>query len=163
ALDHLKAKTAAVLYDVSSEAPKSQAELFKKIFEEQGGKIMAFETYTTGDKDFSAQLTKIAGEKPDLIFLPAYYNDVPLVVQQAKRLGLKVPFLGSDAWSSPDLIKLSGEAVEGNYFCNHYAVDDASPTAVKFIQAYKTKYGKEPDDIAALTYDAFGLLFRALK
>ncbi len=163
ALEHLKVKTAAALYDVSSEAPKSQSELFKKIFEEQGGKIVSFETYTTGDKDFSAQLTKILAQKPDLIFLPAYYNDVPLVVQQAQRLGLKVPFLGSDAWSSPDLIKLSGGAVEGNYFCNHYAVDDASPKAVKFIEAYKAKYGKAPDDVAALTYDAFGLLFQALK
>jgi len=163
ALDTLKAKKAAILYDRSSEAPKSQSELFASIFAESGGTIVASETYTTGDKDFSAQLTKISQSAPDIVFLPAYYNDVPLVVQQAKRVGLVAPFLGSDAWSSPDLIKLSDNAVEGFYFCNHYAPDVATPEATRFIQAYTAAYGRAPDDVAALTYDAFGLLFSALK
>ena len=161
--DTLKLETAAVLYDVASEAPKRQAELFRKIFEEQGGRVLAFETYTTGDRDFSAQLTKIRETKPQIIFLPAYYNDVPLVVQQAKRLGLDVPFLGSDAWSSPDLIALSQGAVEGFYFANHYAADAATPEAQQFIKAYQEAYGKTPDDVAALTYDAMGLLFASIK
>ncbi|HBA82884.1 MAG TPA: ethanolamine utilization protein EutJ [Verrucomicrobia bacterium] len=161
--DTLKLDKVAVLYDVASEAPKSQAELFRQIFNATGGSTVAFETYTTGDRDFSAQLTKIRETNPQLIFLPAYYNDVPLVVQQAKRLGITAPFLGSDAWSSPDLIKLSQGAVEGYHFANHYAADAATPEAQKFIQAYQTKYGKTPDDVAALTYDAFGLLVEALK
>jgi len=163
ALDTLHAHKAAILYDQSSEAPKSQSELFASIFTEAGGTIVASETYTTGDKDFSAQLTKISQSAPDVVFLPAYYNDVPLVVQQAKRVGLKAPFLGSDAWSSPDLVKLSDNAVEGFYFCNHYAPDVATPEATRFIQAYSAAYNRAPDDVAALTYDAFGLLFEALK
>lgn len=161
--DTLKFDTAAVLYDVASEAPKSQAELFRQIFTQTGGKVVAFETYTTGDRDFSAQLTKIREAQPRMIFLPAYYNDVPLVVQQAQRLGIKVPFVGSDAWSSPDLIKLSQGAVEGFYFANHYASDAATPVAEGFIKTYQQRYGKTPDDIAALTYDAFGLLFKAIQ
>lgn len=163
ALDTLHAKKAAILYDQASEAPKSQSELFRTIFTEAGGTVVASETYTTGDKDFSAQLTKINQSGPDVVFLPAYYNDVPLVVQQAKRVGLNTPFLGSDAWSSPDLVKLSDNAVEGFYFCNHYAPDVATPEAKRFIQAYTTTYSRPPDDVAALTYDAFGLLFEALK
>ena len=163
ALDTLHAHRAAILYDRSSEAPKSQSELFQTIFTEAGGTVVASETYTTGDKDFSAQLTKINQSTPDVVFLPAYYNDVPLVVQQAKRLGMSAPFLGSDAWSSPDLIKLSDNAVEGFYFCNHYAPDVATPEATRFIKAYSEAYGRAPDDVAALTYDAFGLLFEALK
>jgi branched-chain amino acid transport system substrate-binding protein len=163
ALETLKAKKAAILYDQSSEAPKSQSELFRAIFTESGGTVVASESYTTGDKDFSAQLTKIAQSAPDIVFLPAYYNDVPLVVQQAKRVGLTAPFLGSDAWSSPDLIKLSDNAVEGFYFCNHYAPDVATPEAKRFIDAYTKANGRAPDDVAALTYDAFGLLFEALK
>src|SRR5438128_1485563 len=79
----LHAHKAAILYDQSSEAPKSQSELFRTIFTEAGGTVVASETYTTGDKDFSAQLTKINQSAPDVVFLPAYYNDVPLVVQQA--------------------------------------------------------------------------------
>jgi branched-chain amino acid transport system substrate-binding protein len=159
----LKKKTAAVLYDVSSEAPKSQAELFKQVFESQGGKVVAFETYTTGDRDFSAQLTKIKAAKPEIIFLPAYYNDVPLVAQQAQRQGIKAPLLGSDTWSSPELIKLAGGAVEGSYFSNHYAADIATPTATRFIGEYEKKHGMKPDDVAALTYDAVGLVVKALE
>ncbi|MDD5679050.1 MAG: ABC transporter substrate-binding protein [Kiritimatiellae bacterium] len=162
-LNQLKLKRAAVLYDVASEAPTSQSELFRRIFTEKGGVMTAFETYTTGDRDFSAQLTKIKESNPDIIFLPSYYNDVPLVVTQAKRLGVTVPFLGSDAWSSPELITLSQGTVEGYYFANHYAADIATPAAQAFIQAYKARYKALPDDVAALTYDAFGLLFQALK
>jgi branched-chain amino acid transport system substrate-binding protein len=162
-LEKLKAKKVAVLYDVASEAPKSQADLFRLTFEELGGKTVAFETYTTGDRDFSAQLTKIKSANPDVIFLPAYYNDVGLIAQQAHRAGITQPLVGSDAWSSPELIKLSNGTVEGDYFANHYASDIATPTAKKFIDAYAKQYGTIPDDVAALTYDSMGLLFEALK
>jgi len=162
-LEKLKAKKVAVLYDVASEAPKSQADLFRLTFEELGGKTVAFETYTTGDRDFSAQLTKIKSANPDVIFLPAYYNDVGLIAQQAHRAGIKQPLVGSDAWSSPELIKLSNGTVEGDYFANHYASDIATPTAKKFIDAYAKQYGTIPDDVAALTYDSMGLLFEAIK
>ena len=162
-LEKLKAKKVAVLYDVASEAPKSQADLFRLTFEELGGKTVAFETYTTGDRDFSAQLTKIKSANPDVIFLPAYYNDVGLIAQQAHRAGITQPLVGSDAWSSPELIKLSNGTVEGDYFANHYASDIATPTAKKFIDAYAKQYGNIPDDVAALTYDSMGLLFEAIK
>lgn len=162
-LHHLKAQTAAVLFDVASEAPNGQANEFKKIFEENGGQIVAFETFTTGDRDFSAQLTKIKAANPEVIFLPTYYNDVPLIIEQARRLGLNAQFIGSDAWSSPEIIKLGGASVEGAYFCNHYSSEIATPEARKFVADYKSRYGQEPDDVAALTYDAMGLLCRAIE
>ncbi|MFZ4483264.1 MAG: ABC transporter substrate-binding protein [Chthoniobacterales bacterium] len=161
-LNNLKAKTAAALYDSSSEAPNGQATLFKETFEKNGGQIVGFETYTTGDKDFSAQLTKIKATNPDVIFLPAYYNDVPLIAQQARSLGITAQFVGSDAWSSPELIKLGGAAIEGSFFCNHYSTEIATPVAQKFMADYKAKYGQDPDDVAALTFDAFGLLVQAI-
>jgi branched-chain amino acid transport system substrate-binding protein len=163
AKEQLKTKRAAVLYDVASDYNKGIAEFFRKTFEEEGGVITSFETYTTNDKDFSAQLTKIKESAPELVFLPNYYSEVPLQIQQAKRLGLNVPFLGSDSWGSADLIKLCGADCEGYYFSTHYAADSAAPTAVQFISNYRAKYGKAPDDVAALTYDAFGLLWQALQ
>lgn len=162
AFNQMNYRNAAVLYDVGSEAPTSQALLFKQDFEQRGGKIVAFETYSTNDKDFSAQLTKIKASNPDVIFLPAYYNDVPLVAQQAKRLGITAPLLGSDAWSSPDLIKLANGSVEGDYFANHYSPDAQNPVTIKFVQDYQKLYGQKPDDVAALTYDAFQVLFNAI-
>jgi branched-chain amino acid transport system substrate-binding protein len=159
----LGAKKAAVLYDVSSEAPLGQATLFRDTFTAAGGEIVAFETFTTGDKDFSAQLTNIREANPDVIFLPTYYNDVPLIAQQARRLGITAKFIGSDAWSSPEIIKLGGADVDGSYFCNHFSTQIATDEAKKFIADYTAKYSQAPDDVAALTYDACGLVTEALK
>ncbi|PKN18889.1 MAG: ethanolamine utilization protein EutJ [Deltaproteobacteria bacterium HGW-Deltaproteobacteria-6] len=162
-LDNLKLKKAAVLYDVASEYNKGIAEIFKDVYEKNGGKVVAFETYTTNDKDFSSQLTKIKKAGPDIIFLPNYYSEVPLQIQQAKRLGITVPFIGADAWGSSELIKLCGADCNDYYFSTHYAADAATETTKKFIANYKAKYNSTPDDVAALTYDSFGLLLQALK
>lgn len=162
-MEHLKLTRAAVLYDVASEYNKGIAEVFQKEFTSLGGKIVAFETYTTSDRDFSAQLTKIKDASPDIIFLPNYYSEVPLQVQQAKRLGMAVPFIGSDSWGDPELLKLGGSDLNGYYFSTHYAVDNASPVAKSFITAYQSAYNMPPSDVAALTYDAMGLVFKSLQ
>jgi branched-chain amino acid transport system substrate-binding protein len=163
AYNTLHYKTAAVLYDVASQAPNSQASTFKEAFEKQGGKTVAYETYTTHDKDFSAQLTKIKAANPDVLLLPAYYNDVPLIAQQAKRLGLKAALLGTDAWSSPELIPLANGAVEGAYFANHYSPEAKVVSTQNFVSKYQKLYGKVPDDIAALTYDSLQILFKSIQ
>ena len=162
-LEKLKLKKAAVLYDVASEYNKGIAEIFKEVFEKNGGKVVAFETYTTNDKDFSSQLTKIKRAAPQVIFLPNYYSEVPLQIQQAKRLGIKVPFIGSDSWGSEELLKLCGKDCNDYYFSTHYAADASTDVTKKFIESYKARYGSTPDDVAALTYDSFGLLWQALK
>ena len=126
--------------------------------------MVAFETYTTNDKDFSAQLTKIKKADPDVIFLPNYYSEVPLQMQQAKRLGIKVPFIGSDSWGSQELIKLCGKDCDGYYFSTHYAPDTATPAAQKVHRRLQGGLRRAmPDDVAALTYDSFGLLKQAVK
>lgn len=162
ASETLKAKKAAVLFDVAADVLKVQSELFRESFEKAGGKVVAFETYTGGDKDFSAQLTKIKQASPDIIFLPSYYTDVPLQVAQARRLGIAVPFLGSDAWSTEELVKMCGKECDGFYFFNHYSPESANPATAKFIGAYKTAYSMTPDDVAALSYDAMEVLSRAI-
>jgi len=162
-LNNIKAKTAAVLFDVASEAPNGQANLFKEVFEQNGGQVVAFETYTTGDRDFSAQLTKIKALNPEVIFLPAYYNDAAGIARQARQQGITAQLVGSDAWSSPEIITLGGQDVESSYFCNHYSTEIATPVAKKFVADYTAKYGKAPDDVAALTYDAMGLITEAIR
>lgn len=159
----LKARTAAVLYDVASDYNKGIAEVFKREFAKAGGKVVAFESYTTGDKDFSAQLTKIKNTKPDVLFLPNYFNEVPLQVQQAKKLGLKAKIIGSDGWDSPDLLKLGAAELEGAYFSNHYSADVKSATSDKFVKAYQAKFKEKPDAAAALTYDSAQLIFHAIQ
>jgi len=162
ARETLKVQTAAVLYDVASEYNKGIAEYFKKAFEAAGGKVVAFESYTKDDKDFSSQLTFIKAANPGVLFLPNYYNEVPLQVQQARRLGIVCPFIGSDSWGSQEILTLCGPELDDSYFSTHYAPDITTETAQKFIRAYEVKYGKKPDDVAALTYDAGGLLLTAI-
>ena len=163
AFHDLHASKAAILYDMSSESPNSVAHQFQKAFTKDGGSVIAMQTYTTGDRDFSAQLTKIKDSEPDLIFLPAYYNDVPLIGEQARRLGIKAPFLGYNAWSTPEIITLDTQHyLEGSCFSNHFSTQSTLPTAKKFITAYQKKYGQLPDDIAALTYDSMALAAAAI-
>lgn len=162
ALKNLKAKTAAVLYDVASDYNKGIAEVFRDEFAKAGGKIVGYETYNTKDTDFSAQLTKIKGANPDILFLPNYFNEVPLQIQQARKLGLTCKVIGSDSWDNPELIKLGGKDMDGTYFTNHYSPDVDRPAAKKFIAAYQKRFKMLPDAAAALTYDSAYILFKAI-
>jgi branched-chain amino acid transport system substrate-binding protein len=159
------AKKAAVLYDIASDYPKGLAEYFKEAFEKihGPGSVVAFETFTTKDKDFSAQLTKIVNSGADVLFTPQYYDEVPLIVKQAQQLGWKKPIMGSDSWGSAELMTLCGDACKGYYFSTHYAAAGAKGATKEFIDKYNAKYGYVPDDVAALTWDAVRLLFQAMQ
>ncbi len=165
AIAELKTKKPAVLYDEASAYNKGIAEVYKKTLEENGVQVVAFEKYTTGDLEFSRQLKAIQAAGADSLFLPNYYNEVPLQVKQAHALGFTGPVLGSDSWGggNQELLAQCAADCEGFYFTTHYATDIATPKAQAFIQAYEAAYTKMPDDVAALTYDSFGLLFQALQ
>jgi branched-chain amino acid transport system substrate-binding protein len=165
ATDEYKFTKAAVLYDVASDYPKGLAEFFKKDWEKKhgAGSIVAYESFTTKDTDFSSQLTKIINSDADFLFTPQYYNEVPLIVQQAKQLGWKKPILGSDSWASDELVKLCGKDCFGYFFVSHYASAGAKGATKEFIDRYKAKYGSIPDDVAALTWDAIGLIGNGIK
>ena len=165
ATKELKAKKAAVLYDIASDYPKGLAEFFKEAFEKLNGKgsVTSFETFTTKDRDFSAQLTKIIASKADVLFTPQYYDEVPLIVKQAHELGWKKPILGSDSWGSAELMKLCGKDCIGSFFSTHYAAAGAKGATKEFIDQYKAKYNYEPDDVAALTWDAIRMLLQAVQ
>jgi branched-chain amino acid transport system substrate-binding protein len=160
-----KFKKAAVLYDVASDYPKGLAEFFKKAWEDINGKgsVVAYESFTTKDTDFSSQLTKIIKSGAQVMFVPQYYNEVALIVQQAHQLGWKKPIVGSDSWGSAETIKLCGKDCYGAYFSTHYAAAGATGETKKFIDRYKAKYGYVPDDVAALTWDAMMLAQQAIQ
>ena len=165
ASEEFKAKKAAVLYDIGSDYPKGLAEFFKEAFEKINGpgSVVAFETFTHGDKDFSAQLTKIAKSDADILFTPQYYDEVPLIVRQARELGWKKPILGSDSWGSAELMNLCGDACKGSFFSTHYAAAGATGPTKEFIGKYQAKWGYVPDDVAALTWDAINLMCQAIQ
>ena len=165
ASEELKAKKAAVLYDIASDYPKGLAEFFKEAFEKINGKgsVVAFETFTTKDRDFSAQLTKIVASKADVLFTPQYYDEVPLIVKQAHEMGWKKPILGSDSWDSAELMTLCGNDCKGSFFSTHYAALGAKGATKQFIDQYKVKFKYEPDAVSALTWDAARVLLQAIQ
>jgi branched-chain amino acid transport system substrate-binding protein len=159
----LNAQKAAVLYDDSTDVLKNQAKLFKDSFEANGGKVVAMETFKTGAPDYSAQLDRIKAAAPDILFLPSYYKDAAVQVQQARAKGITATFIGSDAWSTPYLITMAGASIEGSYLFNHYSAESPAPLTQQFVKEYKAEYKSVPDDVAALTHDSFGLLAQALS
>jgi len=165
ATDELGARKAAVIYDIAADYPKGLAEFFKGAFEELhgSGSVVAFESFTTGDKDFSAQMTNIVASGADVLFVPQYYSEVPLIIRAAKEMGWKKEILGADAWGGGDLMGLCGDDCKGYYFSTHYAAAGAKGATKAFIDEYKATYGKTPDDVAALTWDTIGLMVQAIK
>jgi branched-chain amino acid transport system substrate-binding protein len=159
------AKKAAVLFEISNDYSKGLADNFRDAWEKRYGKgsVVAFESHGPKDQDFSAQLTKINAAKPDFLFLPENYSFVALIVPQARKLGYKGPFMGSDAWGSAELMKLCGDACKGQFFSTHYAAAGATGATKEFIDKYNKKYGYVPDDVAALTWDAVALITEAIQ
>lgn len=163
ATGYIKATKLAILFNPESVAPKAQAELMKKEFEARGGQVVAMETYAAGTTDYAEQMKRIAASTPDLVYLPSYYVEVPEQLKQARAAGIKAPFLGSDNWGNPELLK-SAREVEGAYFCAHYNPNAMEDRVGTFRAAYEKRYAKAvPDDVAALTYDAIYLLRTALQ
>jgi len=166
ALETLKAKNAFIMLDQSNDYVVGLANAFDKAFTAGGGKIVGKESYTSTDTDFSAILAKVAQAKPDVVYLPDYYNIVNLATKQAKEKGITAPFMGGDGWDSSDL---DLKAAAGGYFTNHYSPDSTAPEAVAFLKNYGAKYKddkgqpKVPDALAALAYDAANLLLQSIK
>lgn len=166
AWEKLGAKKAFIMLDQANDYVKGLAEEFEKAFTALGGEIVGKATYTDKDTDFSAILAQIADAKPDVVYLPDYYNIVNLVMKQAKEKGVNVPFVGGDGWDSADL---DLAAADGGFFTNHYSPDDPRPEVQNFRKAYGEKYKDEngnpkvPDALAALAYDATNLLLEAIN
>lgn len=163
AANTLKAKTAAILGDNSSDYSKGLTKFFEEEFVKLGGKIITQQTYAQKDQDFKAQLTQMRDQKPDVIYIPGYYGEVSIIAKQARELGMSQPLLGGDGWDSPELFKLGGAALKNAYISNHYSADNPAPEIQNFIKAYQAKFGAVPDAIAALAYDAAKVLADAIK
>jgi len=164
ALNNLHRKKAAILLDTKSDYSKGLAQYFEIAFKAGGGKIVANESYEAGKKDFRTQLTKIRMRHPEVLLVPGYYQEVGLIMKQAKQMGFNVTMLGGDGWDSPTLYDLAGAAaVKDNYFSSHFASDDKDPQVQAFVKSYTARYHKAPGAMAALGYDGILVVADAFK
>lgn len=160
ALSDLGLKNAAILEDNTSDYAKGLSKAFKETFTSQGGTLLAEEAYQAKDTDFRAVLTNLKGKNPDVLFVPGYYEEVGLIVRQARELGLTMPILGADGYESPKLTEIAGKDVLNDvYYSSHYSSMDSSEEVVNFNKSFKAKYNKEPDAFNAMGYD-LGYFFK---
>jgi branched-chain amino acid transport system substrate-binding protein len=167
AFNDLKAKTVAIVQEISNDYSVGLARAFSDHFKTLTGNpnaILTTVNYNTGDQDFSAQLTTIRSLNPDVIFAPGNYTESALVIQQARGLGMTTPFIGGDTWETPEFIDVGRESVEGAVFSTFFASEvAASPVAESFLREYRARHNREPAAVTALGYDGYLVALDAIK
>ena len=156
-------KTAAIIYGDDNQFTKTDFDIFKAALEREHIALVDTETYHTGDVDFKAQLTNIAGKKPDMVVVGALLEEAVKIVVQAKAAGINAHLIGGNGLNSPKFISLAGDAGTGvvigaaYYLGNNYAGNRG------FVERYKKKYGTGPDQFAAQAYAGAQIAAAAVK
>uniref|UniRef100_I2Q3M0 ABC-type branched-chain amino acid transport system, periplasmic component n=1 Tax=Desulfovibrio sp. U5L TaxID=596152 RepID=I2Q3M0_9BACT len=166
AYKNLGLKKAAMLVDVANDYSVGLSKYFERSFTKLGGKVVSVLNYQSGDQDFTAQLTKIISEKPDVLFIPSYFAEGAVIMKQAAELGATFRIMGGDAMDNPEITAIGGKAVEGfihTTFPYDPSMKNMSPMAKKFTDGWKALYkDKEPNVNSALGYDAYMLIIDAI-
>ncbi|MFC3921554.1 ABC transporter substrate-binding protein [Streptococcus alactolyticus] len=162
AYQNLNAKKVVLYYDNSSDYAKGIAEEFQRVYP---GEIVTVATFASGDKDFQSALTKFKDLDYDAIVMPGYYTETAIITKQARDMGIEVPILGPDGFNDDSFGDLAGVAnTHDVYYVSGYSTKTAlSDKATQFIEAYKKKYGSEPNMFAALAYDSVYMIAEAAK
>ncbi len=163
ALDRLKARRAVIMTDIKQDYSVGVTDALKQYFSGNGGQVLEDLSFSSGDTDFRAQLTKLKAARPEVVFLPAYYPEVGLILRQARLLGVTVPFLGGEGWGSPVLVQIAGKSADGSFYTDHFAADDTDPRVQQFVATYENKYHSRPDALAALWYDGTRLMAESIE
>ncbi len=160
----LRARKAGILFDATSAHNHRVAEIFRDFFSGLGGRVVALEAYSSGERDFRSSLSRIGDAQPDVLLLPNFIDDVPTQVRQARNLGLTSIFLGSDAW---DGMAFPDQAVfEGSFYTDDWhpeVAELATAESRAFVQAHLQVHKQTPSTVAGLSYDAMSLLLTAIE
>ena len=167
AYKNLGYKKAAVLTDVVSDYAVGLSNFFKKSYKKLGGELVADMKYSSGDQDFTAQLTELISKKPDIVFMPAYFAEGAIIMKQARELGATFVLMGGDAMDNPDTVKIAGKAAEGfmqTAFPYDMTMKDMNDQAKAFTEAWKKNFpNKDPNVNATLGYTCYDMIIDALK
>ena len=162
AIEALGFETVAVFYENNDYGIGLKGS-FEQEAKNLGLKITAQEAYTSQDTDYTSQLVKIKDSNPDVLFIAGLYNEGALIASQARQLGVTSQIMGGDGIGSPGYIKGAGDAAEGTLITQPFLLDAAEGKAKEFGGDFKGKFNKDPDWMAATSYDAAGILIDAIK
>ena len=161
----LNAKTAATIQQDQDVYSTGHVEAFVARFQELGGEIVANEVYQRGDTSFSEQLQHIQEANPDVILLSSFAPEVPLLIKEARDMGIETGIVGGDTWDEPEKFfntLADNTPLEGIYQTTNFVPEMPGEAAKQFFQAYTATFGTAPDGIAASGYDAMLLLANAI-
>lgn len=163
----LKAQTVGILMEQGNEYSVDLGEYFTNAFAEINNykqSILYEGFYQTGQTDYSGILTSIKALNPDILFVPGNHIEVAIIAKQAKKMGIQSKIIGTDTLDTSKFIQEAGSSSEGVYFSTFYSPEfSRTQESIKFLKAYKQKYGKSPNSFSALGYDAYLLIYDALK
>lgn len=154
---------AAVITDVSDTYAIGLKRYFVEAFGEEN--IVAEASFNKGDQEFSAQISTVMAQNPDVIFAPSGYAEAGLMMKQAKDMGYDILFLGADTWETEVMFEVGGEATENCRFTTFFDADAApTPESEQFLKAYEEMFGGKPKGaVTALGYDAYMVAVAAIE
>lgn len=162
--NRLKLKRAVIIGEAQSEYSRGLGDHFSKHYIGLSGEILGQFHYQSGGSAFEGILKQALSLEPELLFLPGYFNEVSLIMQQARKLGFQGVFLGGDGWDSEGkLFEIAGEASRGSYYSNHFSRLDRNPMAQRFVRKYEAFVGKKPNALSAMGYDSAMVIRAALQ
>jgi branched-chain amino acid transport system substrate-binding protein len=153
----------ALFYGNDDVFTKSGFDTMKEVSEKLKLQVLTVQEFQKGQADYKAQLTKIASLKPDAVFCSALYEEGGVILSQARKMGLNVPFVGGNGFNSPKVIDIAKDAAEGLIVATPWFADRNDPKVKAFVAKYEKAYGKKPDQFAAQAYDALYIMADALK
>ncbi|MBI5343168.1 MAG: ABC transporter substrate-binding protein [Deltaproteobacteria bacterium] len=156
-------KKVALFYGNDDVFTKSGYDTMKKVAAELHLTVVTTETFQKGQSDYKAQLTKIKNLSPDAVFCSALYEEGGVILSQARKMGIKAPFVGGNGFNSPKVIEIAKEAAEGLIVATPWYPERHDPKVKAFVARYSKAYGKKPDQFAAQAYDALYIMAEALK
>ena len=153
AVDTLKVKRAAIVHDKQAFG-QGVADVFEKTLRAKGVTVTSVNGVTHGDVDFTAVLTKIRGENPDVVYFGGTAQDGGLIVKQMRQIGLKVPYMGPDGLFEPAFVSVAtSQAAEGALVSFQAPPFDSTPELRQWAAAYKARYKEDPGPYSPYGYD----------
>ena len=163
AKNKLKLKRVAILSDFNSSYSRNLSKVFSREFKNLDGELAAQLTYDSQSKTFDNLVIELKDKDFDGLFIPGFFGDVSRIAQQLKEHGINKPLLGGDGWESTDLTNQRVNFASDGYFSSHYSRLENNAQTIEFTDKFIESQGHKPDAMAALSYDAIGLLSFALN
>ena len=163
------AKSAAVITQLGDDYSSGLGSFFMDAFAKLGGEIVSEEQFQTNQTDFKAILTNIKAANPDIIFAPSSITTAPLIIKQARELGITATIAAGDTWENSTIIENAGKDAEGVVLSTFF--DEAEPAndeAAAFIKGFKEYLVKNKQEdiipaVSALGYDSYLAAIKAIE